>query len=181
MGVMSSKLGKCYGTLVHCAHKFQHLFLLLVRLYWGWGFFVAGKGKLMNLGATADTFEMWEIPMPGVSALMAGAVETLLGLTLMAGFVSRVSAIPLIVVMVVAYLTAHADDITSLNAFVAAPPFTYLFACLIVLLFGPGKFSLDHLIKHRYGSGCVECDMSSVGESMASSPNVHSPIKGHAS
>jgi len=181
MGAMSANLGKCYGTLVHCAHKFQHLFLLLVRLYWGWGFFVAGKGKLMNLGATADTFEMWEIPMPGISALMAGVTETLLGLTLMAGLVSRVSAIPLIAVMVVAYLTAHADDITSLNTFVAAPPFTYLFACLIVLLFGPGKLSLDHLIKRRYGRGCLDCGMPSVGDPMASSSNANSLVKGTAS
>ena len=173
-------LGKGYGTLVHCAQKFQNPFLLLLRLYWGRGFFVAGKGKLLNLGATADTFEMWNIPLPGVSAFSAGAAESVLGLTVMAGLMSRVSAIPLIIVMVVAYLTAHADDITSVNAFVAAPPFTYLFACLVVLLFGPGKFSLDHLIGHRFLGGCGDCGQPSAGEPAASSHERHLPLKGTA-
>ena len=137
---------RVYGVLVRCGGKLQHPLLLLLRLYFGWTFFVAGKGKLMNLKATASTFEMWEIPMPQFNAFMAGITETVLGLTFLAGLAGRVSAIPLIVVMIVAYLTAHRAEVDSLNDFVGAAPFDHLLACLIVLAFGPGLFSVDGLV-----------------------------------
>lgn len=155
MNAAWAKARKVYETIfLRCTSKMQQGFLLLVRLYWGWGFFVAGKGKVMNLKATADTFEMWEIPMPGLNALLAGTIESLFGLTLLVGLASRVSAVPLIGVMIVAYLTAHREDLSSLNAFVGAPPFTYLFACLIVFLYGPGLFSVDRLLGRKFGCGC---------------------------
>jgi len=52
--------------------------------------------------------------------------------------------------MVVAYLTADRDKVTGIfqnpDAFVTAAPFLFLFAALIVLVFGPGKLSADALI-----------------------------------
>ena len=138
---------KVQGLVVAAAEYLQHPLLLLVRLYWGWGFFVAGKGKLMNLSQAAATFEMWEVPIPEVSAVMAGATETFLGLALLAGLFSRLSAIPLIFVMTVAYLTAHAEEVESLADFIAAPPFNHLMAAIVVLMFGAGAFSADRLIQ----------------------------------
>ena len=138
---------KVQGLLAHLAGYLQHPFLLLVRLYWGWGFFVAGKGKLMNLSQTAATFEMWEIPMPKLNAVLAGSTETLFGLALLVGLFSRLSAIPLVFVTCVAYLTAHAEEVESLADFIAAPPFNHMMAAIIVLMFGSGVFSADHLLK----------------------------------
>ena len=57
--------------------------------------------------------------------------------------------------MVVAYRTAHVDEVTDLYTFVTAPPFLHLFACTLVLLFGPGAFSIDYLIgRFILGSSC---------------------------
>ena len=39
------------GTPLQC------FLLLAIRLYWGWQFFTAGKGKLMNLDRKAGYFE----------------------------------------------------------------------------------------------------------------------------
>jgi hypothetical protein len=66
--------------------------------------------------------------------------------------------IPLIFTMLVAYLTQHIDELQPLwtlrddgsynpATFFKAAPFPYLLTALIVLLFGPGAFSIDGLIK----------------------------------
>jgi putative oxidoreductase len=121
-------------------------FVLGVRLYWGWNFFLAGKGKLTNLGPTAETFAGWGVPVPAASAVLAGTAEAVCGLALLVGLFSRLATVPLIIVMTVAYLTAHVNEVASLADFVKAPPFTYLMACLIVLIFGPGAFSMDEFL-----------------------------------
>ena len=64
-------------------------------------------------------------------------------------------SLPLIGTMIVAYLTAHSDEVTDLYTFVTAPPFLNLFTCLLVLVFGPGRFSVDYLVdRFLLGSGC---------------------------
>ena len=45
-------------------------FLLVIRLYWGWSFMVAGWGKLMNVGSTATYFASLGIPLPGINAVL---------------------------------------------------------------------------------------------------------------
>jgi putative oxidoreductase len=36
--------------------------------------------------------------------------------------------------------------------FYSAAPYTFLFAAVIILIFGPGRFALDTLIAQRYDS-----------------------------
>ncbi len=52
--------------------------------------------------------------------------------------------------MTVAYITGDREALLSIfsdpDKFSAAAPFTYLMASLVILVFGPGKFSLDYLI-----------------------------------
>jgi putative oxidoreductase len=144
---MMKKVAAISHKIQKLAVYLEHPFLLLIRLYWGWGFFVAGKGKLMNLQQAVATFEMWEVPMPRINALMAGMTETFFGLALLVGLFSRLSAIPLIFVMVVAYLTAHVEEVESLADFIAAPPFNHMMAAIVVLIFGPGVFSADRLFQ----------------------------------
>jgi putative oxidoreductase len=121
----------------------------VVRLYWGWQFFVTGKGKLSNLGQVAQFFESLGIPLPALNAFLAGTTECLGGLLLLVGFASRLTAIPLIFTMIVAYLTADLDAVKGIfiepDKFLSADPFLFLLASLMVLIFGPGKFSVDAL------------------------------------
>ena len=69
------------------------------------------------------------------------------------GFGSRLVSLPLITTLIVAYLTSEQPALqklftfTDIDPFLTAAPFLFLFACLIVLCFGPGAFSIDHLIK----------------------------------
>jgi len=141
---------KIYRLWVSLVSKLQSPFLLVIRLYWGWQFFQTGKGKLMNLDRTAGFFANLHIPMPKLNAILAGSTECFGGLLLLLGLGSRIATVPLIFTMIVAYLTADADAVRNIfskpDEFVSAAPFQFMLTAIIVLLFGPGVFSLDALI-----------------------------------
>lgn len=121
--------------------------LLVIRLYWGWQFFLTGKGKLMNLDRTAGFFGSIDIPWPKLNAILAGTTECVGGLFLLAGLFSRIISVPLMGVMAVAYLTAHQDELGAIfsepDKFLSAAPFQFLLACVLIFVFGPGRLSLD--------------------------------------
>lgn len=135
------------GTADRVAAKLPDFLLLAIRLYWGWQFFVTGKGKLMNLEGTTGFFTELGLPFPQLNAIMAGSTECFGGLLLLAGLGSRLISVPLMFTMIVAYLTAHRDVVTGIwadsDGFVTAPPFLFLYAAVIIFTFGPGRFSVD--------------------------------------
>ncbi len=132
------------------AEPAQSVLLLLIRLIWGWQFFQTGWGKLMNLDRTAGFFAELGIPFPELNAVLAGSAECFGGLFLLLGLLSRLAAIPLIFTMIIAYVTAEPEALRGLftdpDPFFAAAPFQFLFASLLVLIFGPGQVSLDHFL-----------------------------------
>ena len=132
----------------------QSLFLLIIRLYWGWQFFLTGKGKLMNLERTTNFFASIHIPQPHLNAIMAGSTECFGGLLLLVGLGSRIITVPLIVTMVVAYLTTEQEALKVLysdpDKFVSAAPFQFMLTAITVLIFGPGRFSSDALLARFY-------------------------------
>jgi putative oxidoreductase len=131
----------------------QSPLLLIVRLYWGWSFAQTGWGKLMNLDRTANFFADLNLPLPKLNAVMAGATECFGGALLALGLFARPVSVPLIFTMVVAYATADREALLGVfsapDKFTEAAPFLFLLASLLVLAFGPGKLSLDHLIFGR--------------------------------
>lgn len=139
-------------SLVYFGEGLQHLILLAMRLYWGLSFFMTGIGKLSNITPVIDYFHSLGIPFPTLNAYAAASVETVCGLCLAIGLASRLVSIPLIIVMIVAYSTAHVDAVKTIfddpQNFVSQQPFNYLLTGLIVLAFGPGIFSVDALIKY---------------------------------
>jgi putative oxidoreductase len=147
----SGFISRCSRVLIAVASSLQSPLLLAVRLYWGWQFFGDGRGKLLNLNHIADYFgHDLHIPFPYFNALLASATECIGGLLLLVGLASRLVALPLIFTMIIAYLTAEIDTVKHIfsnpDKFVTADPFLYLLASVIILVFGPGVFSLDWLI-----------------------------------
>lgn len=132
------------------ASLLQSPLLLVIRLYWGWSFAQTGWGKLMNLDRTAGFFESLEIPFPKLNAIAAGSVECAGGILLALGLFARPVSVPLIFTMLVAYVTADNEALRAIvsdpDKFLTAAPFLFLFASLLVLVFGAGKFSLDALL-----------------------------------
>jgi putative oxidoreductase len=150
MSTWTDRGRRLYQAEAALLNRLQPVLLLAIRLYWGWQFFQTGRGKLMNIDRTTDFFASLNIPMPHLNAYMAGATECFGGLLLLAGVASRITAVPLIGTMLVAYATAHRESVMNLfsnpDEFVTQAPFLFLFASVIVLIFGPGPLSLDGLV-----------------------------------
>jgi len=145
---------KAHVLLVKCATMLQSPLLLAMRLWWGWSFFQTGKGKLLNHADTAEFFKGLGIPLPGLNAWVAGSAECFGGLFLLAGFASRLTAIPLSITMIVAYLTADNEALKNIfsepDKFTSATPFLFLLTAMLVLAFGPGTFSVDRLLARKF-------------------------------
>jgi putative oxidoreductase len=146
---------KYYRLLIRIASSLQSPFLLAVRLYWGWQFMQTGWGKLSDIGKVIQFFTTLGIPAPALNAYFVSTLELVGGLLLILGLGSRLIAVPMVINMLVAYITADREALFSIfsnpDKFTGATPYTFLFACLLVLIFGPGFFSLDALLASRRG------------------------------
>ncbi len=147
---LPATLHECYKSFGNIASYAQSPFLLLVRLYWGWQFAQTGWGKLHNLPQIAGFFTSLNLPFPAFTAAFVAWVEFLGGILLILGLLSRFTGLVLAINMSVAYWTADHEALTSVisdpGKFYVADPYTFLFASLMVLIFGAGLFSLDRLL-----------------------------------
>lgn len=150
---IASTLNSLESFLASIGTCLQAPFLLVVRLYWGWSFAQTGWGKLMNLERTTGFFASLNLPAPKLNAIMAGSTETLGGVLLALGLFSRFASPALIFTMLVAYATADRESLLAIfsdgDKFTGAAPFLFLFAALIVFVFGPGKWSLDAALRKK--------------------------------
>lgn len=146
---MPASVPRCYKVFGTIASYAQSPLLLLVRLYWGWQFAQTGWGKLHNLPQITGFFTSLNLPFPAFTAGFIGWVELVGGIMLILGVLSRFTGLVLSINMVVAYWTADRDALKSIlsdpGKFYVADPYTFLFASLMILIFGAGLFSLDKL------------------------------------
>jgi putative oxidoreductase len=88
-----------------------------------------------------------------LNAPFVSTLEFVGGILLMLGLFSRPVAFLLAGNMLVAYWTADRDALTSLfsdpGKFYVADPYTFLFASLMVLIFGAGFIAADTYIAKR--------------------------------
>jgi putative oxidoreductase len=148
-------LKSIHATAPAIAPALQSAVLLMIRITMGWGFFLTGKGKLVNLERTTRFFTELHLPAPKFQAMLAGSTEMCGGLLLLIGFSTRLVSIPLAFTMVVAYLTAHREDaFKSLSDFTDQAPFPFLVAALVTMAFGAGRISLDRLLKLLFDKVC---------------------------
>jgi len=147
-------LKKLYGWLIAIGNALRSPLLLIIRVYWGWEFFLTGKGKLMDLSKPTEYFASLGIPLPHFSAILAACTECFGGLLLLVGLASRLITIPMMILLVIAYLTADIEATRAIfndpDKFLSAAEFQFLFAVVIVFVFGPGIFSVDALIGNYF-------------------------------
>jgi putative oxidoreductase len=151
--MMTPLIEKYYRLMIRASSSLESPFLLAVRLYWGWQFMQAGWGKLHDIGKVIGFFTDLGIPAPVLNAYFVSALEFGGGLLLLLGLGSRLIALLLVVDMIVAYTAADREALFSIisnhDNFNVAAPYTFLFASLLVLIFGPGRFSVDTLLTRR--------------------------------
>ena len=152
MKSLLSKLLSLYDKLVSHLGWPQSLLLFFLRFFWGLDFIQTGYGKLHNLEKVTEFFASLGIPAPGFNAALVGTFEFGGGILLLIGLFSRFAAATLTTTLIVAYLTSDLDAVKALftsnyDKFFAADPWPFLLVCLLVLFFGPGKVSLDAVLK----------------------------------
>jgi putative oxidoreductase len=125
--------------------------LLALRVYFFWQLFLTGKGKLSNIGKVFEFFTSLGIPLATLNAYFIGPLECFGSLLLIIGLASRPLSLLIVISMAVAYLAADFEAVSNIfsdpDKFVKADPFPFLLTALIVLVFGPGLFSVDALMK----------------------------------
>jgi putative oxidoreductase len=156
MSVQWFIFGRGYQFLRRAANSLQSPFLLAVRLYWGWQFMQSGWGKLHNLPGVTDFFTTLGLPAPYFTAIAISNLELFGGALLALGLGSRLIGLVLTGNMFIAYVTADRPALLSIfsdpGKFYNADPFTFLLASLLVLVFGPGFFSVDRIIQAIHDS-----------------------------
>lgn len=142
-----------YVELSGILSRLQSPFLLAVRLYWGWQFAQTGWGKLHNIARITAFFASLNIPSPAFNAHFIAGLEFFGGILLILGLGTRFIGLLMAANMFVAYWTADHEALVSIfsdpGKFYVADPFTFLFASVIVLIFGAGFLSLDHILGKR--------------------------------
>jgi putative oxidoreductase len=125
------------------------LALLVARLSVGLLFVSTGWGKVHDLEKVTGFFEHLGIPAPAFNAVLVGYSELICGALLVVGLLTRLAAIPLIVSMIVAILTAKLSDLHGLFDLVGFDEFTYLCVLAMIVILGPGAVSLDRALVKR--------------------------------
>jgi putative oxidoreductase len=129
------------------AAYFYWLAPLLARVTVGWIFLWSGWGKLNDLPTVIENFVGWGIPFPNILAPFVSTIEFLGGLLLLLGLFTRLAAVPLIVVMIVAIFTAKWDEVDSLETLLGFDEAAYLALFLWLAVAGPGPMSIDGVLQ----------------------------------
>ena len=145
---------RTYARIVAVLSMLRSPFLLIVRLYWGFQLVQTGWGKLHNLAKITAFFTSLHIPFPALNACFISGLEFLSGLLLMLGLFSRPISFLMTGNMLVAYWTADRDAFLSLfsnpGKFYGADEYTFLFASLMVLIFGAGHLAVDTWLAKKF-------------------------------
>ena len=149
-----NQLLNTYRRVISAFSSLQSAMLLVVRLYWGFQFAQAGWGHLHSLPKLVSYFTSLNIPFPALNAPFIGCLEFIGGILMMLGLLSRPIAFLLACDMFVAFwagehsafVSFFSDLVSGNSKFVDATAYTFLFASLMILIFGAGLFSVDTLI-----------------------------------
>ena len=111
---MDSKIFRYWG---YTTNFFQSIFLLAIRLYWGFLFFSAGLGKFADMSGVVAFFN--NLACLRSSFYLVALGELICGILIFFGFISRIAAAVTTFIMLGAYLIAHPANFFS---FFSYPP-----------------------------------------------------------
>ena len=154
MSSVTFQIRKLYAWAVRACCTLQSPFLLFVRLYWGVQLTQNGWGKLHNLPRVTEFFGSLGLPAPGPTAAFVSTIEFLGGILLIIGLFSRFLGLIVTIDMTMAYIASDREALFSIfsdpGKFYVADPYTFLFAALLILIFGPGQYALDTYLLRRF-------------------------------
>ena len=119
-------------------YTYSNLSRLFIRLFVGIMFMQFGVRHLVNYDIIADSFPAVMGMSSHVSLIVMISIEMVCSIFIMAGFLTRLSAIPPIISMIVAE--------TLSSTMPGYLPLMFIGIYLYILMAGPGKISADYLI-----------------------------------
>lgn len=139
----------------HFRGKGTSLLILAFRLFLGVMILIHGVDKLVNFQALSTTFP--DIMGLGsyTSLMLAVFSEFCCSLFLICGLLIRITVIPLMLTMAVAFFDVH-------DALFPQGELSFIYLVLLFILYfvGPGRFSVDYLIDMRFRKDQEELDKS---------------------
>lgn len=133
--------------------------LTLMRVAFGLFFFAAGFNKLFvtyNKALMLETMIEAGIPFPSVMAIVVAAFETVFGLLLAVGLLTRISALVLMIISLTALFTVGLHHIpgelnllTWYSWLLYLPESSYILMSILLVIQGCGPLGLDRLIVRR--------------------------------
>ena len=142
-----------FRRFIHAvAGKLSWLPPTLTRITVGWLFMMTGWGKLTHLPDIVKYFGELGIPMPQFQAPFAASAEFVCGTLILAGLFTRLASVPLIIVMIVAIITARRSDYEGIASLFGFVEYLYIVLFLWLGVVGAGPLSLDRWLAPRLES-----------------------------
>ncbi len=138
---------RLYGSAAQLIDRLQPLFAFAIRVYVARVFFLSGLTKLHDWNITLALFRNeYHVPVlpPAAAAVLGTSAELGLPVLLFFGFGTRFAAIALFVFNIVA-----AISYPDLSAAGVKDHVLWGALLMVIFFYGPGQFSLDHLIRQR--------------------------------
>ncbi len=142
-----------YGDASGALFRIQSPFLLAVRTDCGWRFVQTGFCKVHNIATIMASFASLNLFFRVLRTPCIAEFKLFSGIFLIFSLGTRLIGFLVADNTLVAYGKAGRQALVSIcsnpSEFYVAAPSTFLFAALIVLIFGEGYLSVDHMVAKR--------------------------------
>ena len=123
----------------------MHIVEILGRILLSAIFLINGIGKIFNYEGTIQYMENFDVP--GYLIIPAITVEILFPILLIIGYYTKFSALVLSLFTLVLAVIFHTDFSNQMQLISFLKNIAIAGGFLIIFVYGPGKFSLDHKLK----------------------------------
>ncbi len=153
MSMNANRNGSFWAALVQTAWASRAVFL--VRLAVGLIFLTQGFLKYIDPNLGVNRFARIGFPHPSFTAHFVGAFEVACGLLVLIGLVTRMAAVPLLIIIITAIATTkvpelwHPDQGFWFVVSDARTDFSMLTSLLFLITAGSGAWSLDAVVRPR--------------------------------
>ncbi len=129
----------------YCRDRVISILILSLRVFFGVLFFTHGLDKLMNFNQLSDTYPSVFGFGSYMTLMVSIFCEFCCSLFLISGFLLRITVIPMIISMAVAFFDIH-------DAMFPEGELSLIYLIMFLILFftGPGRYSVDYLIDKNF-------------------------------